>query len=215
MPYFAKKNRGQISPSSIHQPRGCQAAISSVCCSVCTSVSGCPSSVAFASCFAFSCTERTANFFFDAQVSLLVNLIVSVLDVCQLVGHVLLGKIEQEGCGGIAARCVLEIGNQEIPADNSFLLGGKIGDDVHLVLVLKVVVGFFCLYTHSLKMFLAKKWEHEEINHPVLVCAKLGFRHIDLQDLLFGILYGLFLRNLLVALVLFLQLFQSGKRLFL
>ena len=59
---LCKKNRGQISPSSIHQPRGCQAAISSVCCSVCTSVSGCPSSVAFASCFAFSCTERTAIF---------------------------------------------------------------------------------------------------------------------------------------------------------
>lgn len=90
------------------------------------------------------------------------------------------------------------------------MLGGKIGDDVHLVLVLKVVVGFFCLYTHSLKMFPAKKWEHEEINHPVLVCAKLGFRHIDLQNLLFGVLYGLFLRNLLVALVLFLQ-FSIGE----
>ena len=69
----------------------------------------------------------------------------SVLDSGEFFGHVLLGEVKQEGGNGVTAVCALEVGNQKIPADNGFLLGGEVGDDVHLFLVREVVVGFLAL----------------------------------------------------------------------
>ena len=41
----------------------------------------------------------------------LIDFIMSVLDVCQQVGHMFLCEVKQEGCNGIVAVCVLEISN--------------------------------------------------------------------------------------------------------
>ena len=38
----------------------------------------------------------------------------------------LLSEVKQQGGCGVVTECVLEIGNQIIPADNGFLLGGKV-----------------------------------------------------------------------------------------
>lgn len=50
-------------------------------------------------------------FLFDTLVTLLIHFIMSVLDVCQQVGHMFLCEVKQEGCNGIVAVCVLEISN--------------------------------------------------------------------------------------------------------
>ena len=63
-----------------------------------------------------------------------------VLDSGEFFGHVLLGKVKQEGGNGVTAVCALEVGNQEVPTNNGFLLGGEVCDDVHLLLVREVVV---------------------------------------------------------------------------
>lgn len=89
--------------------------------------------------------EQDSFLFLDALMAFLVHLVVSILDFRQCFGHVLLCKVKQEACRGIAARCVLEIGNQIIPADDGFLLGCKVLDDVHLLLVREVMVGLFTL----------------------------------------------------------------------
>ena len=43
-------------------------------------------------------------------------------------------KIKQKGGDDVATECVLEVGYQEVPADNGFLLGGKVLDDVYFLL---------------------------------------------------------------------------------
>lgn len=70
--------------------------------------------------------------FLDALVSLFVHFIISVLDIGKFFGHMLLSEVKQQGGCGVVTECVLEIGNQIIPADNGFLLGGKVLDDAHL-----------------------------------------------------------------------------------
>ena len=71
----------------------------------------------------------------------------SVFDSGEFFGHMLLGEVKQEGGNGVIAVCALEVGNQKIPADNGFLLGGEICDDVHFLLVREVVIRFFSLKT--------------------------------------------------------------------
>lgn len=94
--------------------------------------------------------------FLDALVSLLVNLVISVLDIGQFFGHMLLRKIKQEGCNGIVPVCVLEIGYQIIPTNNGFLLGGKAFNDTHFVLSCKIVTRAFILNAYFREMLSAK-----------------------------------------------------------
>ena len=84
--------------------------------------------------------EQYGFLFLDALVTLFVNLVVPVLDVGKFFGHVLLCKVKQEGCNGIAAVCVLEIGNQKISADNGFLLAREVSDDVRLFFLRKRMI---------------------------------------------------------------------------
>ena len=65
----------------------------------------------------------TERHFLDALVAFLIDFIITLSDFGKRFGHVLLRKSEQESGCGIAGRCVLELGNQEVPADNGFLLG--------------------------------------------------------------------------------------------
>lgn len=71
---------------------------------------------------------RCADVFF-------VNFIMSVLDVGKSFRHVFSCKFKQHVGYGVASVCVLEILNQEIPADDGFCLWGKIGHNICLVLV--------------------------------------------------------------------------------
>ena len=80
----------------------------------------------------------------------------SVLDSGEFFGHVLLSEVKQEGGNGVTAVCTLEVGNQEIPTNNGFLLGGEICDDVHLFFVREVVVVFLALKTYLGIVFLAE-----------------------------------------------------------
>ena len=77
--------------------------------------------------------------FFDALVAFLIDFIITLSDFGKRFGHVLLRKSEQEGGCGIAGRCVLELGNQEVPADNGFRLAFRFSMMRKLVLVGKVV----------------------------------------------------------------------------
>ncbi len=66
------------------------------------------------------------------------------------------GKIKQRGGDGVATKCVLEVGYREVPADNGFLLGGKVLDDAHFVLVRKVVIEPLSSMPTSLKCFFSE-----------------------------------------------------------
>ena len=100
--------------------------------------------------------EQYGFLFLNSLVSFLVHLIMSVFDSGEFFGHMLLGEVKQEGGNGVIAVCDLELGNQEIPADNGFLLGGEICDDVHFLLVREVVIRFFSLKTDLGKVLLAE-----------------------------------------------------------
>ena len=56
-------------------------------------------------------------------MAFLIHLIISTFNFGERVGHVLTGKIEQEGGSSVIAVCAFEVVYQEIPADNGFLLG--------------------------------------------------------------------------------------------
>ena len=73
--------------------------------------------------------------FFDALMSFFVNFIMSVLDVGKSFRHVFSCKFSNMSAMAFASVCVLEILNQEIPADDGFCLWCKIGHNICLVLV--------------------------------------------------------------------------------
>ena len=143
-------------------------------------------------------------------MSFFVNFIMSVLDVGKSFRHVFSCKFKQHVGYGVASVCVLEILNQEIPADDGFCLWGKIGHNICLVLVGQIG-RMFSLYANGGKVFLSQRWKQEEINHLFFVSPELGFGHIHFQNLFFGIFHGLFPGNLLVSLVLLVQFFNRGK----
>ena len=89
-------------------------------------------------------------------MSLFVHFIISVLDIGKFFGHMLLSEVKQQGGCGVVTECVLEIGNQIIPADNGFLLGGKVLDDAHFVLARKVVIRAFIFNSHLIEMLFAE-----------------------------------------------------------
>lgn len=64
--------------------------------------------------------------FFDALMSFFVNFIMSVLDVGKSFRHVFSCKFKQHVGYGVASVCVLEILNQEIPADDGFAFGVRL-----------------------------------------------------------------------------------------
>lgn len=64
--------------------------------------------------------EQYRFLFFNALVALLVDLVVSVPDCGEFLGHVFLGEVEQEGGNGVTAVCTLEVGNQKITTDKVF-----------------------------------------------------------------------------------------------
>lgn len=59
----------------------------------------------------------------------------------------------------------------------------------------------------------AKRRKQEEIDHPVFVRTEFGVGHIDLQNPLLGIFYGLFEGDFPVALVLLFEFFHGRKSL--
>ena len=114
-------------------------------------------------------------------MAFLIHLIISIFNFGERVGHVLTGKIKQEGGSSVIAVCAFEVVYQEIPADNGFLLGREVGDDVHFFFVLKVLVGFFLPDTEYPKVFPAERRQQEEIYHLFLVLRKFAFRRINVQ----------------------------------
>lgn len=105
----------------------------------------------------------------------------------------LTGKIEQEGRSSVIAVCAFEVVYQEIPADNGFLLGREVGDDVHFFFVLKVLVGFFLPDTEYPEVFPAERRQQEEIYHLFLVLREFAFRRINVQNLFLSPYHILFM----------------------
>ena len=89
-------------------------------------------------------------------MAFLIHLIISIFNFGERVGHVLTGKIKQEGGSSVIAVCAFEVVYQEIPADNGFLLGREVGDDVYLFFIRKVAIRFFFSDTYCFKMLLAE-----------------------------------------------------------
>ena len=142
-------NRGRISPSPIRYDNICQAAISSACGSVCASASGCGSSGCSASCVACSCK---AAFFSSMRWCRFRTLHYIRLGYWQVLRAYAFGRSQATGGSDVVAECVFEIGNQIIPADNGFLLGGKVLDDAHFVLARKVVIRAFIFNAYLIEM---------------------------------------------------------------
>ena len=80
----------------------------------------------------------------------------SVFDVGKSFRHVFSCKFKQHVGYGVASVCVLEILNQEIPADDGFCLWGKIGHNICLVLVGQIG-RMFSLYANGGKVFLSQR----------------------------------------------------------
>ena len=147
-------------------------------------------------------------------MAFLIHLIISTFNFGERVGHVLTGKIEQEGRSSVIAVCAFEVVYQEIPADNGFLLGREVGDDVHFFFVLKVLVGFFLPDTEYPEVFPAERRQQEEIYHLFLVLREFAFGHIDVQNLFLSVCNGFLDGYFLVTFVLLLQFFHRGELFF-
>lgn len=92
-------------------------------------------------------------------------------------------------------------------------LGREVVDDTHLFLVRKVVISISTFDAYGGEMLPAKRRKQEEIDHPVFVRTEFGVGHIDLQNPLLGIFYGLFEGDFPVALVLLFEFFHGRKSL--
>ena len=147
-------------------------------------------------------------------MAFLIHLIISTFNFGERVGHVLTGKIEQEGGSSVIAVCAFEVVYQEIPADNGFLLGREVGDDVHFFFVLKVLVGFFLPDTEYPEVFPAERRQQEEIYHLFLVLREFAFRRINVQNLFLSVCNGFLDGYFLVTFVLLFQFFHRGELFF-
>ena len=155
-----------------------QAATSSGCvCSSETSAVGCVFSASAASsglvCM-FLC-QQGGFAFLDTFMAFLIHLIISTFTSASVSGMCLRAKSSKRVAAALLPYAPLKLSSRNPPADNGFLFGREVGDDVHFLRP-QGVGRLFLPDTEYPEVFPAERRQQEEIYHLFLVLREFAFQ---------------------------------------